>query len=154
MKIKLYSLPFAALLLVTGTASAADRVITSVEALACNVSMTADAPQDCPYPSDVEKHDAAFREDIARAMKNAGLEAEWAAKGTLRGPETPLEPVLLSGVTWLKGSACEQHNCAAHRLDYLYQPYTHGFVAVYHQGDKSRLIGKPDAQQLSLLKQN
>lgn len=143
----------AGLLFLAGSSFASGHIETSIDALACEVSVTPSSPQACPYPSDVEKHDVAFRQDIARFMKNAGLEAQWSAEGALRGPETPLEPVILSGVTWLKGSSCEQHNCSNHRIDYLYQPFTHGLVAIYRNGEQTKIIGNPDSQQVDELKE-
>jgi hypothetical protein len=90
-----------------------------------------------PYPFDVEKADEAFKKTVSLAMEKAGLGKLWENEGILLGPQTPLEPVTISGVTWLRSSSCEQHNCGEHYIEYLYQPNLKAFVGLTVMGVKS-----------------
>lgn len=139
------------LLLVSGYGYADSNIVTAEQAMNCNTAATPRTGDACPYPFDVEKADEAFRKTVSHAMEKAGLSKLWENEGILRGPQTPLEPVTISGVTWLRSSSCEQENCGEHNVVYLYQPNLKAFVGLYSNGGKKLLIGNPDAAQLKLL---
>lgn len=135
------------LLLISGYSYADSNIVTAEQAIAAPPG----AGDACPYPFDVEKADDVFRKTVSHAMEKAGLGKLWENEGVLRGPQTPLEPVTISGVTWLRSSSCEQHNCGEHYIAYLYQPNLKAFVGLYNNGGKKLLIGNPDAAQLRFL---
>lgn len=139
------------LLLISGYGYADSNIVTAEQAMNCNTAATPGASDACPYPFDVEKADDVFRKTVSHAMEKAGLGKLWENEGVLRGPQTPLEPVTISGVTWLRSSSCEQHNCGEHYIAYLYQPNLKAFVGLYSNGGKKLLIGNPDADQLRFL---
>jgi hypothetical protein len=139
------------LLLISGYGYADSNIVTAEQAMNCNTAADSGADNACPYPFDVEKTDDAFRKTVSHAMDKAGLGKLWKNDGILRGPQTPLEPVNISGVTWLRSSSCEQHNCGEHYIAYLYQPNLKAFVGLYNNGGKKQLIGNPDAAQLKFL---
>lgn len=148
---KLIKNTFLSLLIVSGYCHAGSHITTAEQAINCNSAANPGANDACPYPSDVEKNDEAFKKTLSLAIKKAGLSELWENNGILRGPETPLEPITISGLTWLSSSSCQAHNCGEHYINYLYQPTLKAFVAVYKDGDKKLLIGNPDAHQLDLL---
>ncbi|MGM3175780.1 Ivy family c-type lysozyme inhibitor [Dickeya lacustris] len=139
------------LLFLSAYGYAEGKIITAKQAIGCDKAAPLSSDNACPYPFDVERADATFRTTLSKAMRKAGLGKLWDNGGALRGPQTPLEPVTVSGVTWLRASSCEQHNCGDHHIVYLYQPEKAAFVALYNKGDKQLVIGKPDAAQLSAL---
>lgn len=104
------------------------------------------------FPFELERTDDTFKTTLSKAMREAGLQHVWENHGILRsGPESRLEPVMLSGVTWLLSTGCQAHNCAAHNIIYLYQPDTQSFVGIYRNESAKQLIGNPDAEQLKAL---
>ncbi|WP_205950661.1 Ivy family c-type lysozyme inhibitor [Pantoea stewartii] len=122
------------LLLISAYGHAESKIATAEQAMNCSTATIPGTDDACPYPFDVEKNDEAFKETVSHAMEKAGLGKLWENEGVLRGPQTPLEQVTISGVTWLRSSSCEQDNCGEHNVVYLYQPNLKTFMGLYSNG--------------------
>ncbi|MBS0054049.1 Ivy family c-type lysozyme inhibitor [Yersinia sp. Marseille-Q3913] len=131
---------------------AADSVKTAVAALKC-------APADgtnnyngtCPYPAELWLSDPVYHKAMQAALDEAGLSGLLGSEGVLNGPESPLEPELIAGATWLRGSVCETGNCGNHSLQFLFQPTENKVYGLYHDNGKNTWVGKPDANIAKLL---
>ena len=131
---------------------AADPLKTAVQAMRCQPAGTENGFNGtCPYPTDLYNSDPLYRKDLTESLKEAGLAGLVGENSTLAGPESPLEPVSVAGKTWLQGSVCETGNCGNHYFNFLYGPAEHLVRGYYYDG-KGHWVGKPDAEEVKVLR--
>jgi len=131
---------------------AADPLKTAVQAMRCQPAGTENGFNGtCPYPTDLYNSDPLYRKDLTESLKEAGLAGLVGENSTLAGPESPLEPVSVAGKTWLQGSVCETGNCGNHYFNFLYAPAEHLVRGYYYDG-KGHWVGKPDAEEVKVLR--
>lgn len=125
---------------------------TAVQSMRCQPAGTENGfSGTCPYPTDLYKSDPLYKKDITASLKEAGLVGLLGENATLAGPESPLEPITIAGKTWLQGSVCENGNCGNHYFNFLYAPTEHVVRGYYYDG-KGHWVGKPDAEEVKVLR--
>lgn len=131
---------------------AADTITTAVQAMRCQPAGTENGFNGtCPYPTDLYNSDPLYKKDLTESLKEAGLAGLLGENATLAGPESPLEPITIAGKTWLQGSVCENGNCGNHYFNFLYAPDEHLVQGYYYDG-KDHWVGKPDAEEVKVLR--
>lgn len=141
-------------LMAAGTGAwAADTTVvkTAIQAMSCQSG----GPDNnfngnCPIPAELYKSDPVYKKDMETSLKAAGLTGLLGPDGSLNGPQSPMEPVQISGKTWLKSMACEANSCGYHYLNFLYQPDEHHLLAYYFDG-QGTWVGKPNNEEASIL---